>query len=188
MRSKTVLAIDIGAESGRVMGVQFDGQQLVLEELHRFPNTTVTLNDTLHWDFLRLWGDVQVGIKKGKALQPASIGVDTWGVDFGLLDNQGNLIGNPVHYRDKRTNHIMERAFAKVPQEEIFSQTGIQFMPINSLYQILSLVESESPQLQIAETFLTAPDLLNYWLTGAKVCEFSNATTTQLFNPTTDDW
>ncbi|UCD42576.1 MAG: rhamnulokinase [Chloroflexota bacterium] len=188
MRSKTVLAIDIGAESGRVMGVQFDGQQLVLEELHRFPNTTVTLNDTLHWDFLRLWGDVQVGIKKGKALQPASIGVDTWGVDFGLLDNQGSLIGNPVHYRDKRTNHMMERAFAKVPQEEIFSQTGIQFMPINSLYQILSLVESESPQLQIAETFLTAPDLLNYWLTGAKVCEFSNATTTQLFNPTTDDW
>jgi rhamnulokinase len=188
MRSKTVLAVDLGAESGRVMGVHFDGQQLALEELHRFPNTTVTLNDTLHWDFLRLWGDIQVGIEKGKALQPASIGVDTWGVDFGLLDNQGNLIGNPVHYRDKRTNNMMARAFAKVPQAEIFSQTGIQFLPINSLYQLLSLVESRSPQLQIAETFLTAPDILNYWLTGAKVCEFSNATTTQLFNPTTGNW
>ncbi|MGW8227228.1 MAG: rhamnulokinase, partial [Anaerolineales bacterium] len=188
MRGKTVLAVDLGAESGRVMGVHFDGQQLALEELHRFSNTPVTLNDTLHWDFLRLWGDIQTGIEKGVALQPASIGVDAWGVDFGLLDNQGSLIGNPVHYRDKRTNHMMERAFAKVPQAEIFSQTGIQFMPINTLYQLLSLVESKSPQLQIAETFLTAPDLLNYWLTGAKVCEFSNATTTQLFNPTTGNW
>jgi rhamnulokinase len=188
MRGKTVLAIDLGAESGRVMGVHFDGQQLALEELHRFPNTAVTLNDTLHWDFLRLWGDIRVGIEKGKALQPASIGVDTWGVDFGLLDNQGNLISNPVHYRDKRTNNMMERAFARVPRGEIFSQTGIQFMPINTLYQLLSLVESKSPQLRIAETFLTAPDLLNYWLTGAKVCEFSNATTTQLFNPTTGNW
>jgi rhamnulokinase len=188
MPGKIVLAVDIGAESGRVMGVHFDGKQLALEELHRFPNTTVTLNDTLHWDFLRLWGDIQAGIEKGVALQPASIGVDTWGVDFGLLDNQGSLIGNPVHYRDKRTNHMMEHAFDKVPQAEIFSQTGIQFMPINTLYQLLSLVESKSPQLQIAETFLTAPDLLNYWLTGAKVCEFSNATTTQLFNPTTGNW
>ncbi|MGW8226842.1 MAG: rhamnulokinase [Anaerolineales bacterium] len=188
MRSKTVLAVDVGAESGRVMGVHFDGLQLALEELHRFPNITVKLNDTLHWDFLRLWGDIQAGIEKGKTLHPASIGVDTWGVDFGLLDNQGNLIGNPVHYRDKRTNNMMERAFAKVPRAEIFFKTGIQFMPINSLYQMLSLVESKSPQLQIAETFLTAPDLLNYWLTGAKVCEFSNATTTQLFNPTTGNW
>jgi rhamnulokinase len=188
MHGVTVLAVDIGAESGRVMGVHFDGQQLALEELHRFPNTTVTINDTLHWDFLRLWGDIQAGIEQGKALQPASIGVATWGVDFGLLDNQGSLIGNPVHYCDKRTNNMMECAFVKIPRAEIFSQTGIQFMPINTLYQLLSLVESKSPQLQIAETFLTAPDLLNYWLTGAKVCEFSNATTTQLFNPTTGKW
>lgn len=188
MPGRTVLSVDLGAESGRVVAVNFDRQQLALEELHRFPNTTVTLNDTLHWDFLRLWGDIQVGIEKGKALQPASIGVDTWGVDFGLLDNQGTLIGNPVNYRDKRTNNMMERAFAKVQQAEIFSQTGIQFMSINTLYQLLSLVESKSPQLEIADTFLTVPDLINYWLTGAKVCEFSNATTTQLFNPTTGSW
>ena len=188
MKMLTVLAVDLGAESGRVMAVHFDGNRLELEELHRFPNTTVTLNGTLHWNFLRLWDDIQTGIAKGRALNPDSIGVDTWGIDFGLLDKQGNLIGNPVHYRDCRTAGMMEVAFAKVPQADIFAQTGIQFMPINTLYQLLSLVEANSPQLQIADTFLTAPDLLNYWLTGAKVCEFSNATTTQLFNPTTGAW
>lgn len=188
MRAKTVLAVDLGAESGRVMAVHFDGRALHLEELHRFPNTTITVNGTLHWDFLRLWGDIQAGITKGKAYQPASLGVDTWGVDFGLLDNQGRLIGNPVHYRDNRTEGMMARAFSRVPRAEIFIQTGIQFMPINTLYQMLSLVENQSPQLAIAHTFLTAPDLLNYWLTGVKVCEFSNATTTQMFNPMTGTW
>ncbi|MCA9919105.1 MAG: rhamnulokinase [Anaerolineales bacterium] len=188
MAQKTVLAVDLGAESGRVMAVEFDGRSLHLHELHRFPNTTVTVNGTLHWNFLRLWDDIQTGIAKGKALNPASIGVDTWGVDFGLLDKQGNLIGNPVHYRDGRSTPMMSRAFNKLSKAEIFAQTGIQFMPINTLYQMLSLVESGSPQLQIADTFLTAPDLLNYWLTGTKVCEFSNATTTQLFNPTTGTW
>lgn len=188
MAQKTVLAVDLGAESGRVMAVHFDGRRLQLEELHRFPNTTVKVNGTLHWDFLRLWNDIQAGIGLGKALNPASIGVDTWGVDFGLLDSQGSLIGNPVHYRDGRTDNMMEAAFAKVPKAQIFAQTGIQFLPINTLYQLLSLVESNSPQLGIAHTFLTAPDLLNYWLTGAKVCEFSIATTTQLFNPTKAAW
>ncbi len=188
MAKKTVLAVDLGAESGRVMAVHFDGARLALEELHRFPNTTVVINGTLHWNFLRLWSDIQAGIEKGKALNPASIGVDTWGVDFGLLDKQGGLIGNPVHYRDGRTANMMEKAFARVPKAEIFAQTGIQFMPINTLYQMLSLVESKSPQLEIAHTFLTAPDLLNYWLTGAKVCEFSNATTTQMVNPRSGTW
>jgi rhamnulokinase len=188
MAEKTVLAVDLGAESGRVMAVHFDGQSLHLEELHRFPNTPVTLNGTLHWNFLQLWADIQAGIEKGKSLQPASLGVDTWGVDFGLLDRQDNLIGNPVHYRDGRTKGMMERTFARVPQAHIFAQTGIQFLPINTLYQILSLVDGRSPQLQIASTFLTAPDLLNFWLTGTKVCEFSNATTTQLFNPATGRW
>ena len=188
MASKTVLAVDLGAESGRVMAVHFDGTCFRLEELHRFPNTTVTINGSLHWNFLRLWGDIQAGIEKGKPLKPAGIGVDTWGVDFGLLDKQGNLIGNPVHYRDSRTEGMMAAAFAKVPQTDIFAQTGIQFMPINTLYQMMSLVKANSPQLQIADTFLTAPDLLNYWLTGTKVCEFSNATTTQMFNPQTGTW
>lgn len=188
MPARTVLAIDIGAESGRVMAVHFDGQHLVLEELHRFPNNPVTVNRTMYWDCLRLWEEIRAGIEKGKAFQPASLGVDTWGVDFALLDSQGNLISNPVHYRDRRTANMMDLAFSRVPKAEIFAQTGIQFMPINTLYQLLSMVESRSPQLQIAETFLMVPDLLNYWLTGVKVCEFTDATTTQLFNPTTHAW
>lgn len=188
MAKQTILAVDLGAESGRVMAVHFDGNRLELESLHRFPNTAVSIHNTLHWNFLRLWDDIQTGIAKGKQYNPASIGVDTWAVDFGLLDSQGNLLGNPVHYRDGRTTGMMERAFAKVPQADIFAQTGIQFMPINTIYQLLSMVEANAPQLEIAQTFLTAPDLLNYWLTGAKVCEFSNATTTQLFNPTTGGW
>ncbi len=182
----TTLAIDLGAESGRVMAVKFDGRTLALEELHRFPNIPITVHGTLHWDFLRLWSDIQAGIEKGRALHPASLGVDTWGVDFGLLDGHGKLIGNPVHYRDRRTEGMMEKVFARVPRADVFAQTGIQFMPINTLYQLMSLVES--PQLSIAQTFLTAPDLLNYWLTGAKVCEFSNTTTTQMFNPVTGTW
>ena len=188
MNHLSVLAVDLGAESGRVMTVHFDGQRLTLEEIHRFANPLTTVKGTLHWDFLHLWREITAGIEKGKSLNPASIGVDTWGVDFGLLDKQGKLIGNPVNYRDPRTDGMMDRVFAKVPREQVFAQTGIQFMPINTLYQMMSLVECQSPQLEIAETFLTAPDLLNYWLTGAKVCEFSNATTTQMFNPTTGTW
>ena len=188
MSQKTVLAVDLGAESGRVMAVRFDGQRLSLEELHRFANPLTTIKGTIHWDFLHLWREITAGITKGKALKPASLGVDTWGVDFGLLDKQGNLIGNPVNYRDPRTEGMMEKVFNKVPKAEVFAQTGSQFLSLNTLYQMMSLVESGSPQLEIAETFLTAPDLLNYWLTGAKVCEFSNATTTQMFNPTTETW
>ncbi|MFK7803155.1 MAG: rhamnulokinase family protein [Anaerolineae bacterium] len=188
MTKKTVLAIDLGAESGRVMAVHFDGQRLTLEELHRFSNPITTVNNAIHWDFLHLWREITAGIDKGKVLNPASIGVDTWGVDFGLLDSQGNLIGNPVNYRDARTSGMMEKVFAKVPKSEVFAQTGIQFLPINTLYQMMSLVENESPHFAIADRFLTAPDLINYWLTGIKVCEFSNATTTQMYNPVTGTW
>lgn len=188
MKNKTVLAVDLGAESGRVMAVHFNGRSLTLEELNRFPNTTTTVNNTLHWDFLRLWRDIQVGIAQGKALNPASIGVDTWGVDFGLLDKQGTLIGNPVHYRDSRTVGKMERVFEIVPRSELFAQTGIQFMELNTLYQLMSMVDSQSPQLDIADTLLFSPDLLNYWLTGAKVCESSIASTSQMVNPQTGTW
>jgi rhamnulokinase len=188
MAERTVLAVDLGAESGRVMAVHFDGRALHMEELHRFPNTAVSVHGTLHWDILRLWDDIVTGIRRGRDQRPAGLGVDTWGVDFGLLDSKGHLIGNPVHYRDRRTEGMMDRAFHKVPREEIFARTGIQFLPINTLYQLLSLVEGHSPQLAIAATFLTIPDLLNYWLTGVKVCEFSNATTTQMYNPLTTRW
>lgn len=187
----TVLAIDIGAESGRVMAAHFDGASLRLEEAHRFPNYALTVNGVLQWDILHLWREVRNGIDRSKAragARPASLAVDTWGVDFGLLDRNDNLIGNPVCYRDSRTEGMLEEVFARVPKEEVFAQTGIQFMAINSLYQMMSLVESDSPQLQIAKRFLTVPDLLNFWLSGAQVCEFSNATTTQMLNPFTRSW
>jgi rhamnulokinase len=188
MARQIVLAVDLGAESGRVMAVACDGATLTLTELHRFANNPVTIRGTLHWDILRLWHEIQHGLEEGRAWQPASLGVDTWGVDFALLDEQGNLLGNPVHYRDERTQGMMEAVFARVPRAEVFAQTGIQFLPINTLYQMMSLVEQCSPQLASAATFLTIPDLLNYWLTGARVCEFTNATTTQMFNPTSGTW
>ncbi len=188
MTRKTVLAVDLGAESGRVMAVHFDGARLVTEELHRFVNPVTTISGTLYWDVLHLWRNIQQGIDKGKAHNPVSIGVDTWGVDFGLLDRDGNLLANPVMYRDARTNGMMEAVYAKVSRREVFEQTGIQMMQLNTLYQMMSLVEHKSPLLDVAQTFLTIPDLLHYWLTGAKVCEFSNATTTQMFNPRTGTW
>ena len=131
---------------------------------------------------------LELASTKVKAWNRFSLGVDTWGVDFGLLDAQGKLIGNPVNYRDSRTDGMMARVFETVPREQVYEQTGIQFMSINTLYQLQSLVEGQSPQLDIAHTFLTAPDLLNYWLTGTKVCEFSNTTTTQMFNPRSGTW
>jgi len=194
MTTQTVLAVDLGAESGRVMAVHVTAaavrgnDTLQVEELHRFPNTTVSVRGTLYWDFLRLWRDIQAGLTQGLALRPASIGVDTWGVDFALLDAQGELLGNPVHYRDRRTEGMMELVLARVGKAWVFEQTGIQFMPINTLYQLMSLVEKQSLQLKAAHTFLTVPDLLNYWLTGTLACEFTNATTTQLFNPRTGNW
>ena len=188
MAKRTVLAIDLGAESGRVMAVHFDGAHLSFDEVHRFANTPVLAHGTLHWDILRLWHEIQTGIDKSRSLKPASLGVDTWGVDFALLDSAGELLGSPVHYRDPRTNGVMERALEHVPRSEIFAETGIQFMPINTLYQLYSLVERSAPQLAAAATFLTVPDLINYWLTGQKVCEYSIATTTQMLNARTADW
>lgn len=188
MVQKTVLAIDLGAESGRVMAVHFDGTRFEVEELHRFTNPVNVVRGTQHWDILHLWRNIQLGIEKGKVHQPVSIGVDTWGVDFGLLDAQGTLVGNPVMYRDKRTEGMMEVVHKRVSRREVFEQTGIQLMSINTLYQMMSLVETKSPLLDVAHTFLTIPDLLNYWLTGVKACEFTIATTTQMLNSRTETW
>lgn len=189
MRSKiTCLSIDLGAESGRVTGVSYDGKRLHLNELHRFSTSPVKNNGTFYSDISKIWSDVQTGIEKGKQFKPVSIGIDCWGVDFALLDSQDNLLSNPVHYRDNRTDGMMEKTFSIVSKKEIFGQTGIQFMPINTLYQVMSLVESRSPLLSKASTFLTIPDLLNFWLTGTKACEFTNATTTQMYNPLNGVW
>ena len=182
------LAVDLGAESGRVMAVHFDGESLRVDELHRFANAPVNVRGTLHWDVLGLWREIQIGIEKGAALHPASLGVDTWGVDFALLDGQGRMLGNPVHYRDSRTDGVMERVFEHIPKSVIFNTTGIQFSQINTLYQLMSMAESDSPQLKAAHTFLTMPDLFNYWLTGLKVNEFSIASTTQMLDASTRNW
>jgi rhamnulokinase len=186
MATRTVLAIDIGAESGRVLAVHFDGQRLTAEEIHRFPNVPVEVRGTLHWDVLRLWGDVQAGIRK--ASNPAALGIDTWGVDCALLDRAGHLAANPIHYRDHRTDGIYDYVFPKVSRAEIFAQTGIQFMSINTLFQLASLVRDKDPVLENAASFVMIPDLLYYWLSGVKVNEFTNATTTQCYNPRTGQW
>jgi rhamnulokinase len=185
------LAFDLGAESGRAMLGQFDGEQLRLSELLRFPNGPVRLPDGLHWDVLRLWTEVKHGLAlagREHGADLAGVGLDTWGVDFGLLDRDGALVSNPYHYRDSRTDGMVEEAFRRVPRAEIFEHTGIQFMQLNSLYQLLSMVASGSPALDIAEIFLTMPDLFNYWLTGRAVCEFSITTTTQCYDPRKRGW
>jgi rhamnulokinase len=188
---RVYLAVDLGAESGRVVAGRFDGTRITMEDVHRFPNGPVNVRGTLFWDILRLWSDIKTGLARAAeryGTRISGIGLDTWGVDFGLLASDDTLLGNPYHYRDSRTDHMMEVAFAKVPRAEIFVRTGIQFMQLNSLYQLLAMVEGGSPVLDAAETFLTVPDLLNFWLTGRKVSEFTIATTTQCYDPRAGDW
>ncbi|MAS33413.1 MAG: rhamnulokinase [Anaerolineaceae bacterium] len=187
MHTKNVLAVDLGAESGRVVRVGFDGSQFSLEEIHRFPNTPVQARGTLHWDVLRLWHEITTGIQAAGS-DTAGIGVDTWGVDFALLDRNGNLLSNPVHYRDSRTDGMFDWVFERVPRRTVFERTGIQFMVINSLYQLASMVKNNSPLLDITETLLPIPDLFNYWLSGTKSAEFSHVSTFQCYNPHSGNW
>jgi rhamnulokinase len=187
--SHNYLAIDLGAESGRAIVGALDGNHLTLTETHRFANGAVQVNDGLHWDVLRLWSDIKAGISSAKLdKQIDSIGLDTWGVDFALLDSQGALLSNPFHYRDSRTDGMLEEAFKYMSRAEIFAGTGIQFMQINTLYQLLSMSLQKSPLLAAAHRFVTIPDLFNYWLSGEIANEFTNATTTQCFDPRKRDW
>lgn len=184
---RSVLAVDLGAESGRVIRANFDGERVTMEDVHRFSNTPVYAHNSLHWDVLRLWHNIKMGIDiTGDTA--SSVGVDTWGVDFALLDRDGQLLGNPVHYRDVRNDGMMDWVFERVPRREVFEKTGIQFMQINGLYGLASMVKANSPMLDAASTLLTIPDLFNFWLSGSKTCEFSHVTTTQMFNPQTNDW
>lgn len=185
---RKVIAIDLGAESGRVISVAFSDDRIILDEIHRFPNGPVRIMGHLHWDVVGLYKNIKEGlwIYAQKVGNVDSLGLDTWGVDFALLDADGNLIGLPYHYRDSRTDGMLEEAFRRVSKEEIFEKTGIQFMQINSLYQLLAM--KKSPQLAIARTFLMMPDLLNYWLTGVIACEFTDATTTQFYDQRAKGW
>lgn len=181
------LAVDLGAESGRVVLGRFDGERFALEEVHRFPNVPVWAVGALYWDALRIFQEVKTGLARaGEAGGITSVAVDSWGVDFALLDGDGDLLSNPRNYRDPRTDGMMERAFGRVPREEIYRKTGIQFIQINTLYQLLAM--QDSPLLETADTLLLIPDLLNYWLTGEKVGELTNATTTQLYDLESGDW
>jgi rhamnulokinase len=184
------LAIDIGAESGRAIIGSLNDKQLTLNETHRFSNGPVRLNDGLHWDVLRLWSDIKDGIGKSAKIENklASIGLDTWAVDFALLDKKGSLLGNPFHYRDARTNGVPEEAFKVMPREEIFANSGIQFMQLNTLYQLIATARNNPALFDVAKTFVTIPDLFNYWLSGTITNEFTNATTTQCFDPRKQDW
>jgi rhamnulokinase len=190
MASKNFVAFDFGAESGRAMLASFDGERIILQEAHRFPNVPVRVRGSLHWDALRLFDEIQRGLAQiaRDHSEIAGIGVDTWGVDFALLGRDDELLGNPFHYRDERTIGMMEAVFQRVPRETVFDHTGIQFMEINTLYQLFAMQTQHAPALENATTFLMMPDLLNFWLTGRKVCEFSNATTTQCYDPRAKNW
>lgn len=187
MASAHVAAIDLGASSGRVIQVGFDGSRLDMRELHRFSNIPVTANGTLYWDVLRLWHEIQAGLR-ARDKDARSIGVDTWGVDFALLDRKGALLSNPVHYRDSSSEDGFARLSDYVPRREIFERTGIQFMPTNGINRMVSLIASGSALFEAADTMLTIADLFNYWLSGSKTCEFTMATTWQLYNPRTGTW
>ena len=181
------LAVDLGAESGRVIAGRLAGGRLDLEELHRFPNQPVQLPAGLYWDAFRLFHEIVEGLRAAgqRQLAPRGIGVDTWGVDFGLLGPDGGLIDCPRHYRDDRTNGVPERLFARVSRADVFGYTGIQIMAINSLYQLYALRLADSPALAAAKRLLFMPDLLNYWLSGAQRSEITIASTSQFYNPKT---
>ena len=192
MAEKAYLAIDMGASSGRHLIGRFDGRKLQLEEIHRFENGPVDLGGRMYWDLPGLWTRVRQGLSAARAAQGGeaivSVGVDTWGVDFALLGSGDELLGNPYHYRDSRTNGMLERAFEIVPREEIFRHTGLQFMQFNTLYQLLAMKLGNSPLLEVARTMLLMPDVMHWLLTGVKCNEMTEASTTQFYNPVKCGW
>jgi rhamnulokinase len=191
MANANFIAVDLGASSGRVLWGKWDGSKFDIEVLHRFPNGPVNILGSLYWDALRLWEEIKTGLikyRQATAEPLISIGLDTWGVDYALLDEHGKLLGNPYHYRDSACIGMVEKACEIVPREEIYSITGLQFMHINSLTQLLARVRRNDPQLKQAKTLLMMPDLLHYWLSGEKVSEYTAASTSQMLNAKTRQW
>ena len=191
VHSSDYLALDLGAESGRGLLGRFDGGKLALDEIHRFPNGPVRMLDTLHWDVPRLFDDLKAALRRGGAASGArldGVGIDTWGVDFGLVGRGDTLLGNPVHYRDARTAGMMDAAFGRVPRERIYEITGLQFLTINTAYQLLAMRQARSPLLDAAETLLMMPDLFAWLLTGRRAGERTDASTTQLLDPRDGRW
>ncbi|WP_438349887.1 rhamnulokinase [Paenibacillus sp. FA6] len=186
----SVLAYDLGASSGRAVIGRLKDTTMEVEELHRFSNDPVQVGNRLHWDILRLLHEMKQGLLKAKHQKVTikSLAIDSWAVDFGMIGNGGELIGNPYHYRDHHTDGIMEQVLSNIPAKEIFGRTGIQFLPFNTVYQLAALQQAGSPILQAGKNLLMIPDLLRYFLCGEMVHEFTNATTTQLYNPVEGQW
>ncbi len=186
-----LLAFDYGASSGRAILGKFDGNKIAISEIHRFNNDPVIINSSIYWDILRLFYEMKEGIRKsineGNS-DIAGIGVDTWGVDFGLLDSNGDILNNPYHYRDNRTEGMIEIATNYVPKEKIYNTTGIAFQKFNSIYQLLSMKEKKNPVYEKARSMLFIPDLLNYFLTGEKQSEYTIASTSQMLNIQNNMW
>jgi rhamnulokinase len=185
-----MISVDLGAQSGRIALGRFDGNRLAVTELHRFPNVPVYVNGTLHWDVHRLYGGILEGLRAAasEADRVDSIGVDTWGLDFALLDRAGQLVQKPVHHRDRRTEGAMQAVFARVSARELYERTGIQLLEVNTVFQLATMAAASDPALDAAETLLMMPDLFHYWLSGARVCEFTDATTSQCFDPRAGAW
>ncbi|SMF82797.1 rhamnulokinase [Paenibacillus uliginis N3/975] len=194
--TSAVLAFDMGASSGRALIGEIIQQEkgqpglLKITEIHRFPNTPVQFGNHLHWNIATLFQEVKNGIQKAfqSGYTPESYGMDTWGVDFGLIDRNGELVGIPYHYRDTQTIGMVEKTCAQVGRERLFDESGLAFMPFNTIYQLHAMVEDRSPKLDIADKLLLTPDLLHYFLTGQQVCEFTMATTTQLYHVKDRRW
>ena len=191
MKEKCYLAVDCGAESGRVMAGLWDGARMRLEELHRFPTGITPIGETKRWDIARIWGEIERGLglaarRFGESI--VSVGADTWGVDYVLIDKAGELIEQPWTYRDARTRGMLEKVKARVSHEEIFAASGVQFMEINTLCQLLAANERDPALLASADRFLMIPDYLHFKMCGARTGEFTNATTTQFFHPTRKTW
>src|ERR1700722_17482428 len=182
-----VAAVDLGASGGRVMVGQVGRGKLGLHDAFQYANTPVRVLGTLHWDILGLYRGMLDGLgAAARAFDLASVGIDSWGVDYGLLDADGELLGNPVHYRDTRTDSVVGDVLAKIPAADLYAVTGIQQMPINTIYQLAAA--ARTPQLAAARTLLLIPDLLAYWLTGEIGAEVTNASTTQLYDTRAGDW
>ena len=184
------LALDIGAGSGRAIVGQFVRNKIVIEEIHRFVNPQIRLGNTFYWDFPMLFSEIKQGICKTiqKGYKLKGIAVNTWGVDFGLLDKQDRLISNPVCYRDSRTKGILPSVFEQISKERLYRITGNQFLEFNSAFQLFSMIKHEDPQLQITSKLLFMPDLINYFLTGHMYNEYTIASTSQLINAQTRQW
>lgn len=191
MADLKMLAIDLGASSGRGIVGRFDGERLSLNEIHRFPNEPNIMAGAFCWDIMRIFHEIKVALRNCALSEDrdiASVGIDTWGVDYGLLDKNGHLLANPYNYRDSRTVGMQAYTFSRVPRSEIYASTGIQVADLNTIFQLMADLRYDPEKLEVAQNMLFIPDLLNYFLTGIKETEYSIASTSSLLNAAKRDW